>query len=691
MAKEFVIPSVFKAIDKFSGPVNKMTNKSEASFARMERKMNKVSASAFKTSRQSALVGAAIVAPLAIVANEAVKFEKSMTNVATLIDTNAESMEEMGDQVLELSTRLPVPIDELTESLFDVRSAGIDAGEAMDVLEKSAQLGSAGLASTQEATNLMTSALNAFAEEGLTAAETADILFKTTKFGKTTIGEVSQAFGAVAGIVQSSGTSLADFSAATSALTTVGTPAAQAQNQLKAAIISLQKPTKDMEKVFQDLGVTTDKELLQKFGGLGGGFEAINESIGRLGLNTAKTVGSTEALAAMTSLTGATNEAYVTTLDAMVNGSNAVDEAFKKQTQTGAAQMQMAQNNLKSLSITLGKAVIPIIVELVKAVTPMVKAFANWVKNNKGLVKTIVKVMAAVAGLSFAISAVSFVVGVGAKAVALFTKVQKAWALATKIVTSLQLLWNMAMMANPIGAIIVAVGVATVAVLALAKAFEKTTAAERVNGEVRERALDATIDQRVEISLLFDALRRAKVGSDEYNSTLQKLEEIQPGIIKQYNLQAGALDDINRAEKELTESIMKRAEAEARAELLREKTKEKIELEQGEAEKGFFAQGLDLFGAGAASDIIAEGDRASALTDLDEDINLLVNQIAEDESGGAANPKLNPKKTQANRLDQSITKKEENVTIDFKNVPAGTEISGSEGSNFSVPAIGTTN
>jgi len=295
MAKKYVIPSVFSVVDKLSPGTKKMAGNVERSMARMERSMRKTSEAAFGLSKRSAMVGLAIVAPMALLANEAVKFEASMSKVSTLIDTNVESIDSIGDSVLDLSKKLPVPIEELTASLYDIRSAGISAENQFTTLEASAMLAVSGLSTAEEATNITTSALNSFAAEGLSANDTANLLFKTVKFGKTTVAELSQAFGANAAIVSSSGTTLADFSAATAAITTTGTPAAQAQNQIKASIIALQKPTADMIKVFEKLGVTTEKELIQKNGGLVGGFEAVNGAIEEMGLNAAKTWSSTNA------------------------------------------------------------------------------------------------------------------------------------------------------------------------------------------------------------------------------------------------------------------------------------------------------------------------------------------------------------------------------------------------------------
>ena len=50
-----------------------------------------------------------------------------MANVSTLVDTTVENMDEMGESVLRLSKKIPKPINDLTEGLYYIRSAGIGA------------------------------------------------------------------------------------------------------------------------------------------------------------------------------------------------------------------------------------------------------------------------------------------------------------------------------------------------------------------------------------------------------------------------------------------------------------------------------------------------------------------------------------------------------------------------------------
>lgn len=417
------IPTEFLAIDKFSSVVSKMTSgvsgfskTTEASIERVNRKLGKVSLG-------FAVAGTAILGLGGVAVNASNNFEKSMSNVSTLVDTSVEDMGKMGDEVLNLSTKLPIPIEQLSSALYDVRSAGIDASKAIGTLETSGKLAVAGLSTAQESTNILTSAMNAFKKEGISTEKIADILFKTVKAGKTTISELATGFGATAGIIESSGTKFADFQAATAALTTVGTPATQAQNQLRASIVAMQKPTAEMTKIFKKLGVSSEKELIQKTGGLVNAFGAIEGAGKGLGLNMAKAWSSVEAGAAVTSLLGATNGAYTDTLKSMTTGADALGDAFDKQSKTGASQAQIAKNNMEALSITIGSVLAPMVSDLIQKVMPLLSGFRDWAKENPGLIKGIAILGGVLLGLSAVIKGVQFAMVAGQAIMSAYTAI----------------------------------------------------------------------------------------------------------------------------------------------------------------------------------------------------------------------------------------------------------------------------
>jgi len=333
-----------------------------------------------------AAVGVGVGAGLLGAAKAAGDFSQGMSNVSTLIDTSKESMSDMSDEVLKMSKDMPVALSDLTLSLYDVRSAGISADEAMSALKQSAVLSTAGLSSVSEATNIMTSALNAFATEGLSAAEVSNIVFKTVKAGKTTVSELAQSFGATAPIIQAAGVKLADFQAATAALTTVGIPASQAQNSLRAAIVSLQKPSKEMQAIFEALGVTTGQQLIKTSGSMGAAFKIVSDKAAEMDMQVIKASGSVEAAAAITSIAGATNKAYANTLDDMLSGTNAVSEAYGKQASEFNASVQVVKNQLQSVAIIIGQGIMPTIKDLLGIVSNL----ASWFNNLPTPIKRVI-------------------------------------------------------------------------------------------------------------------------------------------------------------------------------------------------------------------------------------------------------------------------------------------------------------
>ena len=326
------------------------------------------------------IAGAASVALGVASVAAAYDFNKSMAAVSTLVDTTTESMDDMKDSVLEIARKTPVAINELTESLYDIRSAGIDAGDAMGVLENSAKLAVAGLGTTKEASDLVTSAINAFKLEGEEAEAVYDQIFTTVKTGKTTISQLSQGFGAVAGTVAAANIELPEYLASVAALTTTGLPAAQAHTQLKAAISGVTRDSKELGVVLDALGAESFKGLVEESGGMLNAFEQI---VGQVDGNDAailKLFGSTEAYNAVVQLTGELNGTARASFDDMADGVDSLDGAFTKMAE--ADQWQTFKNNINATLIELGDIALPAVNKGLKRVNENLAIGAKVAKDN---------------------------------------------------------------------------------------------------------------------------------------------------------------------------------------------------------------------------------------------------------------------------------------------------------------------
>ncbi|MCK4454521.1 phage tail tape measure protein [Candidatus Parcubacteria bacterium] len=351
--------------------------KDEASkvFSKFSKKHNET----IKNLKKLGVVGGAAVGAVGVASMKmAADFEKSMSNVATLVDTNVESMEDMERAVLDISKRTPVALEDLSSALYDVRSAGIDAGGAMEVLENSAKLAVTGLGTTKEATNVLTSAINAFGLDAKKSDRWADVFFKTVKSGKTNISELAQGFGQVAPLANELGLEFEDLMATTAAMTTSGMQASVAYTQQRAVLSSMLKPTKQMSDAMANVGITSENlsEIVSEKG-LTGTIRMLSESVGGNKAELAKMFGSVEGLNAVMMLLGDTGENSIDIFNQMTEGGNAMDEAMRKQNETASAQYQILKNQLNAEMINLGNHILPILINAI----PVLIDWGNQLKG----------------------------------------------------------------------------------------------------------------------------------------------------------------------------------------------------------------------------------------------------------------------------------------------------------------------
>src|SRR5882762_767505 len=168
------VPTIFTAVDRLSsvvskmgGNVSKFATETQKKYAAMSRSMQNIQTNASQIGIAAGVMGAAIMIPLHRAVQEAIDFEDQMATVATLVDTTKESMVSMGKEVLDVFVKVPMPLHDLTDALYKIRSAGVPAAQALDVLNKSAILGTAGRGTATQAADALTSAINVFRDEGL--------------------------------------------------------------------------------------------------------------------------------------------------------------------------------------------------------------------------------------------------------------------------------------------------------------------------------------------------------------------------------------------------------------------------------------------------------------------------------------------------------------------------------------------
>lgn len=278
-------------------------------------------------------------------------FEMSMTNVATLLGNDTKLLGQYQVQILELSRQVPQSATELADGLYQVISAGVPAGEAMQFLETSAKAAIGGLTSSFTAVDAITSVMNSYNLTAQDATMISDKMFTAVKAGKISFEQLASGIGMVAPVASAAGVSLDQMLAGLATATGKLQPQI-AITALSAAITELNTPASKAQKALQGLGYETLQDALKT--------NTLQEIMHKLATttNTNATFGieaSRAVLAIGNSATMATDH-----LKMLNESAGASNEAFDKLSKTYENNKKQLQNTVDALKIQIGNDFMPL-------------------------------------------------------------------------------------------------------------------------------------------------------------------------------------------------------------------------------------------------------------------------------------------------------------------------------------------
>ena len=283
-----------------------------------------------------AAVGGGIVASLGAASKAAMEFNKSLDEVSTLVDTNIVSMKNLKAGINDLAMSTGQASEALVGGMYQAISAGIDAGEAVQFMGVAARAAVAGVTDAETAVNGLTNVINAWQLSASDATAVADAMFVAVKGGKTTFEELSDFMFQVAPAAAAVKVSFQEVMAGLSTLTAAGTPTRVAATQLRAALVGLQRPSKEMSAIFEALGFRSAQAAIEQEG-LGFALKAVADAAAGDSGKLMELLGSVEAVQAAQVIAGTGAEKFAKDLKAQKNAVGAADEAYRKMAAGGAA------------------------------------------------------------------------------------------------------------------------------------------------------------------------------------------------------------------------------------------------------------------------------------------------------------------------------------------------------------------
>lgn len=463
----FVVPSIFTAIDKFTAPVEKMGRalgafgeKGDAAAARVERRFRKIGDATEDISKKSFLLAAAVIAPLALAANAAIKFEDKLADVAKTTGLAGTELSNFGKDILKMSGKTRTSIDDLLKIAEIGGQAGIANDQLVDFTESVNQfnvaLGADFSGGVEEATavvskmrtlfketnnvgvaksiNMIGSAINELGAKGSgTSANISDFANRVGALPSALKPSLHSVLALGTFLEESGINSEIGSGGLTKFLLDAGNKMGSFSKQMglskkSAQELLAQDPTAFVTKFAVSLNKLKPEQLAKKLKELG--------------------IGSQESIKVLGAL-GAKSERFG---ELITVSSNAISEAisvsgeYNKKNETTAAKIERVKNQFSASVITLGEKLLPIISRVIEKIVPLIDRVVKWTEANPELTKQIIKATVALGALLLVIGAFSGVISIVSNGIAAFAKLSGflqliGGFLTNWIIPALQFLW----------------------------------------------------------------------------------------------------------------------------------------------------------------------------------------------------------------------------------------------------------
>ena len=199
---------------------------------------------------------------------EAIALGKAIAEVRTISQQNASSTNEWLSSLRGLSDSFGLDILDQTEAAYQALSNQVanSREEVVNFLNVANKFAITAKTSTATSVNLLTAGINAFGLRADEAEEYAANLFKTIELGRIRAEELESTIGRVNILASQLGVSYQEVNAALSSITIQGVKSSEAMTQIRGIFLKLIKPTKEMNKLFFELGIDSAETGIKVYG-----------------------------------------------------------------------------------------------------------------------------------------------------------------------------------------------------------------------------------------------------------------------------------------------------------------------------------------------------------------------------------------------------------------------------------------
>ncbi|MGW0993536.1 phage tail tape measure protein [Streptomyces sp. NPDC002523] len=319
-------------------------------------------------------VAVGLAAGLAEGVKSAVEFQSEMTRISTQAGATTKDVKTLSEQVLKLGTTTQQGPQALAESLYHLKSVGMDNVSAMKALKEASDLAAVGHANLEETTNALAGAWRTGIKGATSFHEAVSTVNAIIGAGNMSMDQFNAAIGT--GILPSAkefGLSMKQVGAALALMTDEGIDSASAATRLRMSFSLLGAPSKAAEKQLKRIhltGLDLAKAMRGK-DGIIGAIQMLKDHLDASGLSAAE-----ESQLLSRAFGGGRSSSgillMINNLDVLKKKQDQInrstgkfDDAVKQQRKTAEAQWHLLTSNLEVMGVRVGTKVLPYITDFV--------------------------------------------------------------------------------------------------------------------------------------------------------------------------------------------------------------------------------------------------------------------------------------------------------------------------------------
>ncbi|MCI7304360.1 MAG: phage tail tape measure protein [Clostridiales Family XIII bacterium] len=389
----------YEALKREIVATEEQLKKLESTAGSSNAKLAEVSATAGKIGQSAQNAGKAIMpisAATAGIGVAAIKttadFDSAMSKVQAISGATGSDFDALRAKAREMGSKTKFSATESAEAMSYMAMAGWKTEDMLQGLDGIMNLSAADGLDLATTSDIVTDGLTAFGLSANDSSHFADVMAASASNANTNVSMLGESFKYVGPVAGAMNYSIEDTSLALGLMANSGVKASQAGTALRTLMTNMAKPTENMEKAMDDLGISlTDsqgnmKSFKDVMLNLRKGFSGLSED---QQAQYAATIAGKEGMSGLLAIVNASDADFNKLSESIGNADGAAEKMAKVMQNNLSGQLTILKSALQELAISIGDQLMPII----KLIVSGIQGFINMLNNAPGPVKTLISVL----------------------------------------------------------------------------------------------------------------------------------------------------------------------------------------------------------------------------------------------------------------------------------------------------------